>query len=84
MRIDVRIERLVIDGGAHDGDAVRAALERGLAQLLSASPPGLAGVSVPMLRAQAPRTPMQTAESLGAGVAQALHGALAPPPGGAP
>ena len=78
MKIHVHIERLVIDGAAHDGDAVRTALTRELAQLFADSPPELAGFAVPSMRALAPAAPMDTAESLGSGVAQALHGALAP------
>ena len=86
MRIDLHIERLVIDGAsldgaALDGDAVRAALTRELSQLLAAAPPALAGLAVPSVRAHAPPAPMSTAESLASGVAHALHGALAPGPG---
>ena len=78
MRINLHIERLVIDGAALDGDAVRAALTRELSQLLAAAPPALDGLAVPSVRAQAPQAPMRTAESVGSGVAHALHGALAP------
>ena len=88
MKIDLHIERLVIDGAAHDADAVRAALTRELAQRFADAPPDLAGFAVPSLRAIAPAAPMGTAQALGSGVAQALHGALAgdaaPPPARTP
>lgn len=78
MKIHLHIDRLVIDGAAHDGDAVRAALTRELAQRFADSSPELASFAVPNLRAFTPATPMHTADALGSGVAQALHGALAP------
>lgn len=82
MRINVHIERLVVDGAPGiDGDALRAAVADALAQRLAATPPALASLAVPSLRAHAPAAPMHTAESLGGGVAHALHGALAPDAG---
>lgn len=87
MKINVHIERLVIDGAAHDADAVRAALTRELSQLLADAPPALAGFAVPSVRAFAPTAPMRSADALGGGIAQALHGALAgdgAPPAGTP
>ena len=84
MKIHLHIDRLVIDGAAHDGDAVRAALTRELAQRLADSSPELASFAVPDLRAFAPAAPMHTAQALGSGVAQALHGVLAPSAGGVP
>ena len=81
MKIHVHIDRLVIDGAAHDGEAVRAALTRELSQLFAGAPPALAGMALPSLRAHAPPVPAGTAESLGSSVALALHGALAPAAG---
>ncbi|WP_386069609.1 hypothetical protein ACFJIW_05095 [Tahibacter sp. UC22_41] len=78
MKIHVHIDRLVIDGAAHDGEAVRAALASALAQRLADASPGLSSFAVPNLSALAPAAPMHTAQALGSGVAQALHGALVP------
>ena len=57
MKIHLHIERLVIDGAAHDGEAVRAALTRELSQLFAGAPPALAGMALPSLRAHAPPVP---------------------------
>lgn len=82
MRIDLHIERLVIDGSAHDPDAVRAALTRELARRLAEAPPALAGHATASVRANAPAVPMPSADALGGGVAHALHAALTAPSGG--
>jgi hypothetical protein len=81
MKIHLHIDRLVIDGdgtSTFDGDLVRAALTRELAQYLAESPPALAGGAVPLLRAQAALPPSASAASFGAGIARALHGTLVP------
>ncbi|MEO5627238.1 MAG: hypothetical protein ABIQ70_14635 [Dokdonella sp.] len=81
MKIDLHIERLVLDGFAantFDGDAVRRALSLELARLLQASPSsGMKTSAIPLLKATAlPLGATARADSLGAGVARALHGAL--------
>ena len=81
-RVELRIERLVLDGIALDRAGARrfeAALASRLTELLGAAPPGSAGGSrhVRGLRA-APVTldPAAGPAAMGAQVAGAIHGAL--------
>ncbi|MEO5558130.1 MAG: hypothetical protein ABIO49_00470 [Dokdonella sp.] len=80
MKIDLHIERLVLDGfaaNAFDGDAVRRALSVELARLLQATSSGMTSSAIPLLKTAAlPLGATAGANSLGTGVARALHGAL--------
>jgi len=81
MKIDLHIERLVLDGfsaNSLDAEAVRGALVAELASLLHAVPPSAAsGSALPYLQADARVADAQPhAVALGASVARALHGAL--------
>lgn len=85
MKIDLHIERLLLDGpllsgaSAHalEGDALRAALGAELTRLLQQAPSQPArSAALPFARAAmpAPDAARGAAASLGAGVAQALYG----------
>jgi len=84
MKINLHIERLVLDGyadGSLDGDSVRTALGTELARLLRELPPAAAGSALAQVRLAVPGTAGEGAQALGTGVARALHGVLVPAAG---
>lgn len=84
MKIDLHIERLLLDGQllngasehALDGDVLRAALGAELTRLLQQAPsPPARSAALPFARAAMPAPDARgSVASLGAGVAQALYG----------
>lgn len=80
MRIELHIERLVLDGVGADPGELRKALHAELTTLLAAAPAGAWGESrrVPGLAAPEVRGGPRPA-ALGAAVARSVHGALARP-----
>lgn len=79
MKIDLHIDRLVLDGvtaRALDGDAVRAALGAELTRLLQQAPlPQVRSAALPFARAEMPAPSVRgQAASIGVGVAHALYG----------
>lgn len=86
MKIELHIERLVLDGfapGSIDGERVRNALGAELTRLLQATPPPTQARALPSLRAAAlPAIASMHASALGAAVAQSLHGVIGTPSGG--
>jgi hypothetical protein len=80
MRIELHIERLVLDGCAAnsvDGEAVRVALGAELTRLLQAAPPQTQSVALSSLRTTAVSAiAAQQPATLGSSVARVLHAAL--------
>ena len=85
MKIELAIERIVLDGFAPqaiDGARLRAALGAELAALLHAPPAGALRAAALPSAAGAALAPAEGvhANALGAGLARSLHGVLAAPP----
>lgn len=81
MKIDLHIERLVLDGfapGSMDAECVRNALGAELTRLLIATPlTPTQGAALPLLHTAAlPANASMHAKSLGSGVARTLYSAI--------
>lgn len=84
MRINVHIERVVLDGvpvGRYQAPALRHALEAKLRLLLAGVPErtvSSSGISVPVLRTPMPAAGSGDAAGWGEGIAAAVGGAMLP------